>query len=64
MKLTSTLSVMGLSSVAVPVFAHGDHGSMIVAQLAGHMFTGEHALLALGAIAVFSLLIGRVAKKN
>ena len=64
MKLTSILSVTGLSSVAAPVLAHSDHGSMMVAQLVGHMFTGEHLLLVLGLVAVFSLLIGRFAKKS
>ena len=33
MKLTSILSVTGLSSVAAPVLAHGDHGSMMIAQM-------------------------------
>ena len=64
MKLTSILSVAGLSSVAAPVLAHGDHGSMMIAQLFGHAFTGEHLLLVLGVVAVSPLLIGRVAKKN
>ena len=64
MKLTSILSVAGLSSVATPVLAHGDHGSMMIAQLVGHVFTGEHLLLGLGVVAVSSLLIGRVAKKS
>ena len=64
MKLTSILSVAGLSSVAAPVLAHGDHGSMMIAQLFGHVFTGEHLLLVLGVVAVSPLLIGRVAKKN
>ena len=52
MKLTSILSVAGLSSVAAPVLAHGDHGSMMIAQLFGHVFTGEHLLLVLGVVAV------------
>ena len=64
MKLTSILSVTGLSSVAAPVLAHSDHGSMMVAQLVGHMFTGEHLLQVLGLVAVSSLLIGRFAKKS
>ncbi len=66
MKLTSILSVTGLSSVAAPVLAHSDHGSMVVAQLVGHMFTGEHLLLllVLGLVTVSSLLIGRFAKKS
>ena len=64
MKLTSIFSVAGLSSVAAPVLAHGDHGSMMITQLVGHVFTGEHLLLVLGVVAVSSLLIGRVAKKN
>ena len=64
MKLTSILSVTGLSSVAAPVLAHSDHGSMMVAQLVGHMFTGEHLRLVLGLVAVSSLLIGRFAKKS
>ena len=54
MKLTSILSVTGLSSVAAPVLAHGDHGSMMIAQLVGHVFTGEHLLLVLGVVAVSS----------
>ena len=64
MKLTSIFSVAGLSSVAAPVLAHGDHGSMMITQLVGHVFTGEHLLLVLGVVAVSSLLIGRVAKKS
>ncbi|HBX26293.1 MAG TPA: hypothetical protein DEF72_02550 [Gammaproteobacteria bacterium] len=64
MKLTSILSFAGLSSVAVPVIAHGDHGSVTIAQLAGHVLTGEHLLLALGVVAASSLLFGRVAKKS
>jgi hypothetical protein len=64
MKLTRILSVAGLSSVAAPVVAHGDHGSMMTAQLVGHVFNGEHLFLALGVVAVSSLLIGRVAKKS
>ena len=64
MKLTSILSVTGLSSVAAPVLAHGDHGSMMIAQMVGHVFTGEHLLLMLGVVAVSSLLIGRFAKKS
>ena len=64
MKLTSILSVTGLSSVAALVLAHSDHGSMMVAQLVGHMFTGEHLLLVLGLVTVSSLLIGRFAKKS
>ena len=64
MKLTSILSVTGLSSVAIPVLAHGDHGAMIIAQLAGHFFTGEHLLLAVGVVAISSFLIGRVTKKS
>ena len=64
MKLTSVLSVAGLSSVAAPVHAHGDHGSMMIAQLVGHVFTAEHLLLVLGVVAVSFLLIGRVAKKS
>ena len=64
MKLTSILSVAGLFSVAAPVLGHGDHDSMMIAQLVGHVFTGEHLLLLLGAVAVSFLLIGRVAKKS
>ena len=64
MKPTSVLSVAGLSSVAAPVLAHGDHGSMMIAQLVGHVFTAEHLLLVLGVVAVYFLLIGRVAKKS
>ena len=64
MKLISILSVAGLSSVAAPVLAHGDHGSMMITQLVGHVFTGEHLLLMLGVVAVSSVLIGRVAKKS
>ena len=64
MKLTSILSVVGLSSVAVPVIAHGDHGSMTIAQLAGHVLTGEHSLLALVVVAASFLVFGRVAKKS
>jgi hypothetical protein len=64
MKLTCILSVAGFSSVAAPVLAHGDHGSMMIFQLVGHVYTGEHLLLALGVVAVSSLLIGRVAKKS
>ena len=64
MKLTSILSVAGLFSVAVPVIAHGDHGSMTIAQLAGHALTGEHLLLALGVVAASSMLFGRIAKKS
>ena len=64
MKLTTILSVTGLSSVAAPVLAHGDHGSMMIAQLVGHVSAGEHLLLILGVVAVSSLLIGLAAKKS
>ena len=64
MNVTSILSVTGLSSLGLPAFAHGDHGPIITAQLVGHVFTGEHLLLALGVVAVFFLLNGRVAKKS
>ena len=64
MKLTSILSVAGLSSVAVPVIAHGDHGSMTIAQLAGHVLTGEHSLFTLVVVAASFLIFGRVAKRS
>lgn len=40
------------------------HGSMMIAQLVGHVFTGEHLFLLLGVVAVSSLLIGRFAKNS
>jgi len=64
MKLTKVLSVIGLTAVAGPVLAHGDHGSMMMTQLVGHVSSGEHLLLALGVAAVSVLAMVRIAKKS
>lgn len=64
MKIARVLSGFGLTSVAAPVFAHGDHGSMMMTQLLGHVFSGEHLLAALGVAAVLALAVVRVAKKS
>ena len=64
MKLTHVLSSIGLTAVAAPVFAHGDHGSMMMTQLLGHGFSGEHLLVALGVAAVSALALVRVVKKS
>ena len=40
MKLARVLSGFGLTAVAAPVFAHGDHGSMMMTQMVGHVFGG------------------------
>ena len=64
MKLTRVLSVFGLTAIAAPVFAHGDHGSMVMTQLLGHGFSGEHLLVALGVAAVSTIALVRVAKKS
>ena len=64
MKIARILSGIGLTVVAAPVFAHGDHGSMMLAQLIGHGFSGEHLLFALGVAAVSALAVVRVAKKS
>jgi len=64
MKILRVLSALGLTAVAVPVFAHGDHGSMVMTQLLGHGFSGEHLLVALAVAAVSTLALIRVAKKS
>ena len=64
MKLTRVLSGCGLTAIAAPVFAHGDHGSMVMTQLLGHGFSGEHLLVALGVAAVSAIALVRVAKKS
>jgi hypothetical protein len=64
MKIARVLSGFGLTAVAAPVFAHGDHGSMMMTQLLGHGFSGEHLLVALAIAAVSALALVRVAKKS
>ena len=64
MKIARILSGIGLTAVAAPVFAHGDHGSMMMTQLIGHGFSGEHLLFAVGVAAVPALAVVRVAKKS
>lgn len=64
MKIARVLSGFGLIAVAAPVFAHGDHGSMMMTQLLGHGFSGEHLLVALAVAAVSALALVRVAKKS
>jgi hypothetical protein len=64
MKIARVLSGFGLTAVAAPVFAHGDHGSMMMTQLLGHGFSGEHLLIALSVAAVSALALVRVAKKS
>jgi len=64
MKLTRVLSGFGLTAMAAPVFAHGDHGSMGMTQLLGHGFSGEHLFVALGVAAVSAIALVRVAKKS
>ena len=64
MKLTRVLSGFGLTAMAAPVFAHGDHGSMVMTQLLGHGFSGEHLIVALGVAAVSAIALVRVAKKS
>ena len=64
MKLTRVLSGFGLTAMAAPVFAHGDHGSMVMTQLLGHGFSGEHLFVALGVAAVSAIALVRVAKKS
>jgi hypothetical protein len=64
MKLTRVLSGFGLTAIAAPVFAHGDHGSMVMTQLLGHGFSGEHLLVALSVAAVSAIALVRVAKKS
>jgi hypothetical protein len=64
MKIARVLSGFGMTAVAAPVFAHGDHGSMMMTQLLGHGFSGEHLLVALGVAAVSALALVRVAKKS
>jgi len=64
MKLTKVLSVIGLMVVAGPVFAHGDHGSMMMTQLVGHVSSSEHLILALGVAAVSALAMVRITKKS
>ena len=64
MKLTRVLSGFGLTAMAAPVFAHGDHGSMVMTQLLGHGFSGEHFLVALGVAAVSTIALVRVVKKS
>jgi len=50
--------------VTAPVFAHGDHGSMMMTQMVGHVFGGEHLVLVLGVAAVSALAMIRIAKKS
>ena len=64
MKLARVLSGFGLTAVAAPVFAHGDHGSMMMTQMVGHVFGGEHLVLVLGIVAVSALAMIRIAKKS
>lgn len=64
MKLTRVLSGFGLAAMAAPVFAHGDHGSMLMTQLLGHGFSGEHLLVALGVAFISASALVRVAKKS
>ena len=64
MKIVRVLSGIGLMTVAVPVFAHGDHGSMMLTQLLGHGFSGGHLLVALGVAVVSALAVVRIATKS
>ena len=64
MKIACVLSGFGLAAMAAPVFAHGDHGSMVMTQLLGHGLSGEHLLVALSVAAVSALAVVRVAKKS
>ena len=64
MKIVRVLSGIGLTAVAAPVVAHGDHGSMMLTQLLGHGFSGEHVLVALGVAVVSALAMIRVAKRS
>lgn len=64
MKLARVLSGFGLTAVTAPVFAHGDHGSMMMTQMVGHVFGGEHLVLVLGIVAVSALAMVRIAKKS
>ena len=64
MKIARILSGIGLTAVAAPVFAHGDHGSMMMTQLIGHGFSGEHLLVALGVAFISAIALVRVAKKS
>lgn len=64
MKIARVLSGFGLTTVAAPVFAYGDHGSMTMTQLLGHGFSGEHLLVALAIAAVLALAVVRVSKKS
>ncbi len=50
--------------MAAPVFAHGDHGFMLMTQLLGHRFSGEHLLVALGVEFISAVALVRVAKKS
>ena len=64
MKLAHVLSGFGLTTVTAPVFAHGDHGSMMMTQMVGHVFGGEHLVLVLSIAAVSALAMIRIAKKS
>ena len=64
MKIACVLSGFGLTALASSVFAHGDHGSMVMTQLLGHGFSGEHLLVALSVAAVSAVVVVRVAKKS
>ena len=64
MKLTRVLSGFGLAAMAAPVFAHRDHGSILMTQLLGHGFSGEHLLVALGVAFISAIALVRVAKKS
>jgi len=64
MKIARILSGIGLTALAAPVFAHGDHGSMMLTQLLGHGFSGEHLLVALGVAVVSAIAVIRVVKRS
>lgn len=64
MTIARILSGTGLTAVAAPVLAHGEHGSMMVTQLFSHSLSGEHLLATAGIATVFVFSLLRVARKS
>ena len=64
MTIARILSGTGVTAVAAPVLAHGEHGPMMVTQLFSHSLSGEHLLVTVGIATVFVFSLLRVARKS
>ena len=64
MTIARISSGTGLTAVAAPILAHGEHGSMMVTQLFSHSLSGEHLLVTVGIATVFVFSLLRVARKS